>query len=221
MAWVNNKTPQDKRTGYTFQGKEIALTKAIGRPIDQGIRKQPGFYPEEKRIEVATIFAVTGNKTTVETLTGVPKETVARWVREDWFQALLEAIRAENDHIIDAKQTEIINDALDQIGDRVKNGDFKVTRDGDLVRVPMTGKDLSLVEAINLDKRQLLRGKPTSRTETVNNQTVEAKLQTLAENFRQIVSKQPQKELVIEDAVVIEEGTHTDVHAERNSGGSQ
>lgn len=195
---------EDKHTGFKYQGKEIVLSKTMGAP-HSGIATKPGWYSDEKRIEVATLFAVTGSKTRVEALTGVPRSTVARWLREDWFQSLLDAIRAENDQLLDAKMTEIVVKALDQIEDRVENGDYVVMRDGGLVRKPVGAKDLSLVQAINLDKRQLLRGKPTSRTEQVTNQTVEKKLLDLAENFRKLANRAPEKELDITDVEVISE----------------
>ena len=194
----------EKHTGFTFEGKEIVLSKTMGAPHN-GIATKPGWYPDEKRIEVATLFAVTGSKTRVEALTGVPRATVARWIREDWFKDLLEAIRAENDQLLDAKMTEIVVKALDQVEDRVENGDTVILKDGTPVRRPMTGKDLSIVQAIQIDKRQLLRGKPTSRTEQISNQTVEKKLLDLAENFRKLANRTPEKELDISDATIIEE----------------
>lgn len=154
------------------------------------------------------MYAVTGNKTLVESLTGVSREVIGRWAREEWFQQLLDAVRAENDHAIDVKQTQIVSKALDQIEDRVENGDFHVLKDGQVIRKPMGGKDLSLVTAINIDKRQLLRGKPTSRTETTNVKSVEDKLEELATNFRRIANRQPVKELDVADAEIIGETTH-------------
>ena len=197
-----------KRTGYTFKGKEIVLCKTRGMVTGStGIQKRVGWYPDEKRIEVATLYAVTGNKTTVESLTGVPAHTVARWVREEWFQTLLDDIRAENDHLIDAKQTEIVHLAMDQLKDRLIDGDHVVLRDGSIVRKPVGAKDLSLVGAINIDKRQLLRGKPTSRTEQVASKSTDDKLQELAQSFKKIANRQPPKELEVIDAVIVEEGT--------------
>lgn len=206
MALDYKQVSPEKRTGFTFKGKEIVLCKTRGRVVGStGIQKREGWYPDEKRIEVATLYAVTGNKKTVESLTGVPASAIGRWIREDWFRALLDNIRAENDHLIDAKQTEIIHLAMDQLKDRLVDGDHVILRDGSTVRKPVGAKDLSLVQAINLDKRQLLRGKPTSRTEQVQSKSVDDKLSELAESFKKVANRQPTKELEVIDVEILEE----------------
>ena len=55
-----------------------------------------------------------------------------------------------------------------EILDRVRNGDVVVTKDGAKVRKPLSGKDLVHVHAIVHDKRAMIRGEPTSRTEKVD-----------------------------------------------------
>ena len=45
--------------------------------------------------------------------------------------------------------------------DRVENGDYRVGKDGNLIRVPMSGRDLTTNAAIFFDKRQLHRNQPT------------------------------------------------------------
>lgn len=171
-----------------------------------GIQKREGWYPDEKRVEVATLYAATGNAEAVGELTDVPKTTIRRWTREEWFQTLLDDIRTENDQLLDAKQTQIVQNAMDQLGDRVENGDHVVLRDGQIIRKPVGAKDLSIITSINIKDRQLLRGKPTSRTDSGANKTVEQKLLDLAESFKKIASRQPIKELEVEDAVIVEEG---------------
>jgi hypothetical protein len=192
----------DKYTGFTFRGKEIVTTKTRGRPLT-GIQKRPGFYPESKRIEAATLYAVTGNSTQVSNMIGVPYHTVNKWTKEEWFVKLLDEIRTENDQQIDSKQSEIIGLALDNLSDRLKNGDFHVLRDGTLIRKPIGAKDLSLTMAINLDKRQLLRGKPTSRTESVS---IENRLEKLVDHFAKLAHRQDRPPAQIED-VAFEEVT--------------
>lgn len=172
-----------------------------------GIQKREGWYPDEKRVEVATLYAVTGNAEAVGELTDVPKSTIRRWVREEWFQSLLDDVRAENDHLLDVKQTEIVKSAMEQLGDRVTNGDHVLLRDGTTVRKPVGAKDLSIISSINIKDRQLLRGKPTSRSDNGSNRTIEDKLSELAENFKKLANRQPLKELEVEDAVILEETT--------------
>lgn len=194
MALGSKDGSSQIHSGFTFKGKEIVLSKTRGRPL-AGIPKRIGWYDDKKRIEAVTIFACSGNATEVQRLTGVPSATFRGWLKEEWCQRLLDEIRSENDQVIDAKFTQLVESALDKLGDRLQNGDFVVTRHGDLVRKPVGARDLALVTAINIDKRQLLRGKPTSRQETVS---VENRLEKLVTHFTQLASKQVQNRQPIE-----------------------
>lgn len=177
-------------SGYTFKGKPILLQKTMGRPktglVAMGMEK--GIYPEEKRIEVTTLYAATGNIKQVSEFTGVPVGTIKNWRKQIWFYELLKEIREENNEKIDANFNEIIEQALFQLLDRVKNGDFVFNAKMELVRRPLTGKDLSLVAAINIDKRQLLRGEPTSRSEAVRGEDEKGltRIEKLAETFENL-----------------------------------
>lgn len=210
MALSDNPDTPGKHTGFTFRGKEIVLSKTKGRPFTGLVKKgmEKGLYTDEKRIEAVTLYAALGNPDTVSELCSVPAHTIRVWRKEQWFQDLLREIWAENNEKIDAKFTAIVEKSLEAIQDRLENGDVRVLKDGKIVRVPISAKDLSLVSAINVDKRQLLRGLPTSRSESIA--TVGAKsmdrLERLAETFENLARlgrKSPQT-LDITDAQIVE-----------------
>lgn len=179
---------EEKKTGYTFRGKEILLTKTMGRPTLFNARWKKGFYTEDQKLRTAAIFAATGDFMETSRLVGVPHHTIRQWYKQQWFKDLLEEVRGENNEKIDSKFTEIMDGALDQLKDRIVNGDHKLNmRTGEVVRVPVSARDLSIVTAINVDKRQLLRGKPTQRTETISDAR---KLERLASNFERLAKGQ-------------------------------
>ena len=68
-----------------------------------------------------------------------------------------------------------------QAQDRVENGDYRVAKDGKLIRVPMGGKELVISGATVYDKRQLLRNQPTSISGSDNKNIV-----ALAKEFRKL-----------------------------------
>lgn len=176
-------------TDFTFRGKEIVLSKTRGRPFSGLVKKgmEKGMYPEQKRIEAATLYAATGNMARVSELSGVPLHLVRTWRRTDWFQDLLREIWEENNEKIDAKFTQIIEKSLEQIQDRLENGDVHVLKTGEIIRKPISAKDLSLVSAINVDKRQLLRGLPTARTEAAGATDKNInRLERIAETFENL-----------------------------------
>lgn len=202
MAFAGKDCSPDKKTGFHFRGKEIILSKTRGRPMHPHWKK--GYYTDKERIEAVALYAATGSYPRVAELTGISAPTLRGWGKEEWFHTLLEEIRAENDQAIDAKFNDIIGKALDQLGDRVENGDFVLTKDGELLRKPVAARDLSIVTAINIDKRQLLRGKPTSRTEAVANQSVEQRLLTLANEFKKLTGRKPKPPEIV-DAEYVKE----------------
>ncbi len=167
-------------------------------------------FPQEKKVEAAAIYAVTGSIQRTAELSGVPYDTVKGWRQTDEFKALLREVWEENNEKIDAKFTEIIEKSLEQVLDRVENGDFRLNGKGELKRVPVSAKDLSLVQAINTDKRQLLRGLPTSRSEGAESNTGRTvdRLERLAETFENL-ARLGRKPIVVdvEDAQIIESGS--------------
>lgn len=216
----DKRVGDDKKTGLTFRGREITLSKKAGYPT--GLTKmgmEKGIYPEEKRIEAATVFAATGSFEKTAELTKVPEGTIRSWRKTDWFMALIDEVRNENNDAIDAKFNEIIDKALDSVIDRLDNGDFCIhPKTGELVRRPIGAKDLSLVQAINIDKRQLLRGLPTSRTESLGSPD---KLEKLAEAFIKLASMKQEPKLlegVVIDAIQIESSEGVDVREQASNG---
>lgn len=199
MAFKGDDVSPEKKTGFTFRGKEIILSKTRGRPLAGLARKgmDKGIWPDQKYIEAATLFAVTGDMTVVEELTDIPYRTLMEWKKEEAFLTLLLEIREENDEKIDAKFTEILEKTLEQALDRLENGETFITKKGEVVHVPPKLRDLTIAMNAIFDKRQLLRGKPTARTEKIS--TVADRLETLANQFEKIAQKAKLKTIEVID----------------------
>ena len=102
------------------------------------IPKQPGsHYTDEQRRAVIADLVVIGNMTKTAKLHNMPKQTVSEWAKSDWGVELLGHIRTEKGEELDANLTKLMDSAFDEAQDRVENGDYRVTKDGKLIRVPM------------------------------------------------------------------------------------
>lgn len=130
--------------------KYTAVTKATGSR-----------YTDMDRREAAITYLVTGNLRATAKQTGVNERTLADWVKSDWWVPLLQTLHAEKGRELDGKMTQVIDAALHELSDRLANGDYKVGRDGTLIRVPVPAKDAAIVAAVMFDKRQILRNLPT------------------------------------------------------------
>ena len=58
--------------------------------------------------------------------------------------------------------TKLIDSAFEEAQNRVEDGDYRVNKEGKLIRVPMSGRDLVIAGATIYDKQRLHRNEPTS-----------------------------------------------------------
>lgn len=138
--------------------------------------------PMNRKIEVVALYVLLGNASEVERLTKVPRETINSWRKMDWWHEVMMRIRADKNDELDSKFTKIIDKAVSTIEDRIDNGDYIYTpKDGKIQRKPVNLKDVTQVTSMVLDKRQLLRGEPTSISGKIN---TDERLKTLQEEFR-------------------------------------
>ena len=145
------------------------------------LHKKHGWFPEEKRIEVATLFAAgVINSQELAKLTGINDNTIRAWKTKDWWTDLLERIHVAHDQETVSKFTKIVDKSLEVIEDRLDAGDYVITKKGEVKRKPVSMRDAASVASTVVDKRQLLRGKPTSRSETIS---TDKRLENLAKEF--------------------------------------
>lgn len=63
------------------------------------------------------------------------------------------------------KYARLLQETEKEILDRVQNGDARLNREGEVVRVPASLRDLVGTHAIVSDKEAMLHGEPTSKRE--------------------------------------------------------
>lgn len=143
-------------------------------------------YSVEDKLAVALKYSATGSLTKTAKETGVPLMTISDWKNKtEWWEPAVRECRKRKQDELDGKLTEIIDNALEQVTDRVLNGDSKVTKDG-IVKVPMSGKELSWVAGILFDKRAALRGDPINITKST---TAEDQMKALENKFEEFARK--------------------------------
>ncbi len=152
------------------------------------IPKQPGSqYTNEQRRSVIADFVVTGNITKTAAMHNMPKQTVSNWAKSDWGVELLGQIRTEKGEELDANLTKLIDAAFEQAQDRVEKGDYRLSKDGKLIRVPMGGYQLVISGATAYDKRQLHRNQPTAISDNSGDMVA------LANEFRKLSQQWDEK----------------------------
>ena len=177
-----------------------------GRPREGGGSRVAVYYTEEDRIRAASVYATTGkcNAAKTSVIVNIPAETLRVWRAQEWWPQVIDRIRQEKDDEHDQAFTEIIDNILPEISDRIAAGDYILNHvTGKLVRKPMGGKELGILTSIVADKRDLMRRKQKSQTETAS--TTEL-LKQIAKTVKEFVSQNNQK--TIEGEVIHAEKTN-------------
>jgi len=155
----------------------------------------------EQRIMAATFYSITGSSIRAaqrcrEAGMDIAASTIRKWKNKStWWKPVLHEVRKAKQEELDGKLTNIIMQGADELEDRIQNGNVKLnSRTGELQRIPMTSGELSK-DAIGIpyDKRALMRGDPTSRTEKIDPKTM---LEDLAKQFVKIVEMNEPKPII-------------------------
>lgn len=168
-------------------------------------------WSEQKKIEAVTTYLAVGKFPLVEAVTGVPRATLKQWRLQPWWKELEEDIRREDEYELDAKLSKIIDRSLDAVAERIEGGEFRIDpKTGQIRRVPVTLKDVHRVAVDLVDKRNLIRGKPTSRVEKT--ETVDT-LAKLAAQFAEWVKISMKKEPRVVEGEVVASALHEEREA--------
>ena len=145
-------------------------------------------YTALHRLDAAKAYIETGSFNEASALSTVPATTIRSWARSAvWWKQAVKELREEKNDKLDGKITRVMDKVLTALEERLEHGDSKLNREGELVRIPISFRDLSIAGlAILFDKRALMRGQATSRTEVISQ---EKRLSTLSEAFAKIAQE--------------------------------
>jgi hypothetical protein len=188
MFDTDPRVGKSKKTEWVYhpevgEPKRIVLAKQPGNSRKQKHHK-PDWWPEDKKVEAATLWAATRNMKQVAALSKVSLRKLNEWKKEPWWMNVVSRCQKEKNDELDGMLTGVIHRAAEIISERLENGNIVYDfRRKEYVRIPVQLRDLTIVQGILFDKRQLLRGEATSRTE---NLTSMQKLEELKQAFLQI-----------------------------------
>jgi len=124
-------------------------------------------YNVVQKMQAAMGYVLTGTSYGASKLSGVPAFTIRKWKSEStWWQNAVEEARKRKQDQLDGILTGILDKALGEIVDRLIDGDeVVVARTGTKIRKKIGARDLIGIFSSLYEKRALLRGDPTARTE--------------------------------------------------------
>jgi len=164
-------------------------------------------YTLEDRYKAALALIATGNSKAASSESNIPASTIRHWHNnDDDFRLICQEIRIEFGEKIKFKFATIIDESADQVLDRLQNGDFvRDTKTGQLVRVPIKGKDAAIIGAIAFDKLRLAENLPTA----IVKQDTQADLNRLGDHFSAISNAHQRGDKAEEERLVKQLGGTT------------
>lgn len=145
-----------------------------------------GHWPQKKKIEACTTWVACGSNQLTAMQCNIPLGTIELWKRQQWWKDMVEDLRNCDNEVLDNKLTKAMDKALEQIMDRLENGEYVLDqKTGKVKQVPVKLRDSTVALNTLLDKRQLLRKLPTKITEQTS---TTQQLKNLAEQFAQFVT---------------------------------
>lgn len=151
-------------------------------------------YTADEKLAAVLAYVMTGSVRGVVRLTGLKQQVVSDWKNNSsWWPDAYANVKKQKQEEVDGTLTSIIHAAAGSILDRILHGDEVIDKNGDPVRRKMSGKELAWVMGITFDKRALLRGDPTSRTEKVDQKAL---IEELKEDFALMAKKHLDKSVI-------------------------
>jgi hypothetical protein len=161
---------------------------------------QNGPYTPEQKLSAVMAYVVTGCSIKAGEMTGIPNATIRYWKSQaPWWPETIAKLRKQKQDELDGRFTGVIHKAIGEVEDRLDNGDQVVDKNGNLVRRKMSGKETATTLAILFDKRQMLRGDPTSRTEKT---TTSEQLTSIMNEFQRLaadIKSRQEKDVISEE----------------------
>lgn len=127
-------------------------------------------FSAEERLLAVMAYIVSGNKATEAVrLAGLEDrlspELLRKWkCNAPWWDEAYAIAKARLQDELDAKYTRLIHKLSEEVDDRILHGNAQMTKDGDIVRVPVSLREAVTALGILSDKRAMIRGEPTSRS---------------------------------------------------------
>lgn len=165
--------------------------------IRKGLKNKP--YTDKQKLTALTTYSQTGSWIIASKESGIDYNYLKQLKNTHWWQESLKEIQQEGDDILDSQLSELITDSVGTVKDRLKNGDWMWnSKENKFTRKPLKATDALKVASTLMDKRNVMRGKPTRITETIN---VSERLNALAMEFEKFTKM---KTIEIEDVEIIE-----------------
>ena len=118
--------------------------------------------PLSDRLNAALAWVITGDDYSASDLCGIPRETIKDWRNHESWDDLMYQARKIRQGELEAKFSKIIHKAVDEVAERLEEGDVVISKTGEAVRKKVSARDAAWIYAVTTDKRAVMRGEASS-----------------------------------------------------------
>jgi transposase-like protein len=141
-------------------------------------------YTDEDHKNFAVLYLLHGNVKKIAETMKIPSRTLYPWLKQSWFPAAYDEAKREYAELLEARLSDIVEKATTEILERLANGDEILTKEGDIVRVKVSTRDLTTLLREGIDKIRLLQNKPAKVTAEVH-----FNVNQIEKNFAELADK--------------------------------
>jgi len=182
----------------------VTVTNPNGESYNRKTRRSHN-YPESKKLEVLQAFLALGTLRLAAATCNVPEPTVRLWKTTQWWKDTEAELRVSNHIQVSSRLQKLIGKAMIQLEDRLDNGDYVLTKGGELVRKPISAEHSNKVLTQLID-RQIVVEKAATK-EVQSDVGLEARLAKLKQELIAFARKPQLAKAVIESEVIDVEAT--------------
>lgn len=179
----------DESRAYVLPEEKKVSTYEIVAKSNQNVSK----YSVDQKVHAVLVYFLNQSMSKTAKICNIPFGTIQGWTETVWWKDAYQRIKKEKNEELDGKISAILDKAINLIAKRLKTGDATVTKDGSLIYKPIAARDIAMISAILFDKRALMRGDPTSRTEKVSTDEV---LADLMDSFKKLATTNKPEKIV-------------------------
>lgn len=184
----------DRQTRKILLISDSDQNAPLASPTRRSVTDVGAKWSDTQKIEAVTTWLMLGNGAQTAKVLGIPLITFRVWKASAWWKEIESELRVGEKLILSARLKNIVDKALEQVTDRLENGELKYnSKKGELYRQPVQMKDANKVLADMIDRREKL---VTTEQHQMQEEGVKEKLEKLAKSFEEFANKQANKPVV-------------------------
>jgi len=168
-----------KLDSVKYDVQSMAENIAVSIEVPDSVLNIPSKYNKQDRLQAVSVFIVVGKIRETARFCGMPFETLIGWTKADWWADCITQANTINVSLINARTTNIINKAFDNVEQRLDNGDYATydSKSGEVIMKPVSAKDSATIAGIMFDKQRINNSLATTITQSTTTHLIDIKAQ--------------------------------------------